>query len=78
MSLFKYDQDGQRHDDSVEPQKLSDAVEAAREEYRAQHQDHDRSQEQETGLDELCEQKTAEASEREGGSQDRSAQNVQR
>lgn len=59
VSLFKYDQDGQRHDESVEPQKLSDAVETAREEYRAQHQDHDRSQEQETGLDELCEQKTA-------------------
>ncbi|WP_432315490.1 hypothetical protein [Collinsella aerofaciens] len=78
VSLFKYDQDGQRHDESIEPQKLSDAVETAREEYRAQHQDHDRSQEQETGLDELCEQKTAEASEREGGSQDRSAQNVQR
>lgn len=64
VSLFKYDRDGQRHDESVEPQKLSDAVEAAREEYRAQHQSHDRSQEQETGLDELCEQKTAEASER--------------
>lgn len=60
VSLFKYDKDGQRHDESVEPQKLSDAVEAAREEYRAQHQSHDRSQEQETGLDELCEQKTAE------------------
>lgn len=75
VSLFKYDKDGQRHDESVEPQKLSDAVEAAREEYRAQHQSHDRSQEQETGLDELCEQKTAEASERDGGSQDRSAQN---
>lgn len=30
VSLFKYDQDGQRHDESVEPQKLSDAVEAAR------------------------------------------------
>ena len=56
VSLFKYDKDGQRHDESVEPQKLSDAVEAAREEYRAQHQSHDRSQEQETGLDELCEQ----------------------
>ena len=26
VSLFKYDQDGQRHDESVEPQKLSDAV----------------------------------------------------
>ena len=78
VSLFKYDQDGQRHDESIEPQKLSDAVEAAREEYRAQHQSHDRSQEQETGLDELCEQKTAEASEREGGSQDRSSQNAQR
>ena len=70
-------QDGQRHDESVEPQKLSDAVEAARAEYRAQYQDHDRSQEQETSLDNLCEQKTAEASERDGGSQDRSAQNVQ-
>lgn len=78
VSLFKYDQDGQRHDESVEPQKLSDAVEAARAEYRAQHQDHDRSQEQETSLDDLCEQKNAEASERDGGSQDRSAQNVQR
>ena len=78
VSLFKYDQDGQRHDESVEPQKLSDAVETARAEYREQHQSHDRSQEQETGLDELCEQKTAEASERDGGSQDRSAQNVQR
>ncbi len=32
VSLFKYDQDGQRHDESVEPQKLSDAVETAREE----------------------------------------------
>lgn len=63
VSLFKYDQDGQRHDESVDPQKLSDAVEAARAEYRAQHQDHDRSQEQETSLDDLCEQKTAEASE---------------
>lgn len=78
VSLFKYDQDGQRHDESVEPQKLSDAVEAARAEYRAQHQDHNRSQEQETSLDDLCEQKNAEASERDGGSQDRSAQNVQR
>ena len=78
VSLFKYDQDGQRHDESVEPQKLSDAVEAARAEYREQHQSHDRSQEQETGLDELCEQKTAEANERESGSQDRSPQNVQR
>ena len=78
VSLFKYDQDGQRHDESVEPQKLSDAVEAARAEYREQHQSHDRSMEQETGLDELCEQKTAEASERDGGSQDRSTQNVQR
>lgn len=78
VSLFKYDQDGQRHDESVEPQKLSDAVEAARAEYREQHQSHDRSQEQETGLDELCEQKTAEANERESCSQDRSPQNVQR
>ena len=61
VSLFKYDQDGQRHDESVEPQKLSDAVEAARAEYRAQHQDHDRSQEQETSLDDLCDEKQTEA-----------------
>lgn len=66
VSLFKYDQDGQRHDESVEPQKLFDAVETARAEYREQHQSHDRSQEQETGLDELCDEKQAEADLAEG------------
>lgn len=79
VSLFKFDKDGSRIDEAVNPTELAQAVKDAREEYRAQHPSREQSQEHSAGLDEICDAKSAEAADLEAGNgREREGQNPQR